>query len=96
VDAELETLSPPLRAKLTRIAELIVAVGLEHVHEPHVKQLEGKLWEMRVSARGEAARAVYVTASGRRVVIVHAFAKKTRKTPKAVLELARKRAKEVN
>jgi phage-related protein len=41
------------------------------------------------------ARAIYVTAIGQRVVVVHAFAKKTQKTPLRALETARMRAKEV-
>ncbi len=41
------------------------------------------------------ARAVYVTASGERLVVVHAFTKKTQKTPARALEVARARAKEV-
>ncbi len=41
------------------------------------------------------ARAIYVTAVNQRVVIVRAFVKKTQKTPKHELALARQRAKEV-
>jgi len=41
------------------------------------------------------ARALYVTAVGQRVVVVHAFAKKTQRTPQRALEIARARAKEV-
>jgi phage-related protein len=41
------------------------------------------------------ARAIYVTAAGERVVVVHAFVKKTQKTPQHALEVARQRAKEV-
>jgi phage-related protein len=41
------------------------------------------------------ARAIYLTATGERVVVVHAFVKKTRKTPSRALEIARARAKEV-
>jgi phage-related protein len=41
------------------------------------------------------ARAAYVTATGRRVVVVHVFAKKTQKTPRHEIEIALKRAKEV-
>jgi phage-related protein len=36
-----------------------------------------------------------VTAKGERVVVVHAFVKKTQKTSRDALEVARKRAKEV-
>jgi phage-related protein len=54
-----------------------------------------KLWEMRFGGRDGIARAIYVTAVGRRVVVVHAFVKKTQKTPRAVLDLAARRAKEI-
>jgi phage-related protein len=60
-----------------------------------VKYLGDKLWEMRLTGRDGIARAIYVTASGRRVVILRTFVKKAEKTPKRELELARERAKEV-
>jgi phage-related protein len=95
VDAELDAWPATIQARLSRIVELIEALGLEKVGEPHVKHLEGKLWEMRPKSQDGIARAIYVTVTGRRVVIVHAFVKKTQRTPKTALELARQRAKEV-
>ena len=74
---------------------LIEAVGLEHLPRDTVKHLEGHLWEIPVKAASGISRAIYVTATGPRVVIVRAFVKKTQKTPQRELELARKRAKEV-
>ena len=62
---------------------------------PDRQQLKGKLWEMRLNGWDGIARAVYVTATGRRVVVVHAFVKKAQKTPRAALELAEQRAKEI-
>lgn len=38
---------------LTWITTLIEAVGLEQVHEPHTKHLEGRLWEMRRKAKSK-------------------------------------------
>jgi phage-related protein len=81
-----------MRAKLEHIVRLIGAFGLEHVREPHVKHLEGRLWEMRLTGRDGIARALYLTATGKRVVIVRAFRKKTQKTPRREIELALKRA----
>ena len=92
VDAELEALPEDMRARLSRIANLIEEVGLEHVAEPHVKRLEGRLWEMRLSGRSGISRALYVTAAGRRVVIVRVFVKKSEKTPRREIELALARA----
>jgi phage-related protein len=84
-----------LRARLVRIATLIETVGLERLPSDTVKHLEGKLWEIRVSGISGISRAVYVTASGRRAVIVRAFVKKTQKMPQRELELARQRARDV-
>ena len=94
--AELEALPMDMRARLTRIIDLIEDIGLERLREPYVKHLEGKLWEMRVKGRDGIARAIYVTARRRRVVIVHVFRKKTRKTPRAALKLALSRARELD
>ena len=84
-----------IRASFRRIVELIGAVGLEKVREPYVKHLEGPLWEMRMKGKDGIARAAYITAKGRRVVVVHVFAKKTQKTPRREIETALRRAKEV-
>ena len=91
----LDALPLDMRAKFQRIAELIQSQGLERVREPYVKHLEGPLWEMRMKGRSGIARAVYVTAVGRRIVVVHVFEKKTQKTPRHEIEMALKRAKEV-
>jgi len=93
--AELDALPVDMRARFERIVMLIRDHGLEKVREPYVKHLEGKLWEMRLKGRDGIARSIYLTASGRRVVILRTFVKKTDKTPKQELQLARERAKEV-
>jgi phage-related protein len=48
-----------------------------------------------VTGRDGIARAIYVTAIGRRVVIVRAFIKKTQQTPRSEIDLALRRAKEI-
>jgi phage-related protein len=95
VDGEVAALASDMRARLSRISALIEASGLEQVHEPHIKHLEGPLWEMRMKGKDGISRALYVTAWRRRVVIVRVFVKKTDKTPRREIELALKRAKEV-
>jgi phage-related protein len=93
--AELDVLPPDVRASFERIVELVLAFGLERVHEPYIKHIEGRIWEMRLRGRDGIARALYVTASERRVVILRVFTKKTRRTPRREIELARRRAEEV-
>jgi phage-related protein len=51
--------------------------------------------ELRVGTTDGSFRAFYYTASVRGVLVFHAFAKKTRRTPPLEIELARKRLKEL-
>jgi phage-related protein len=95
VDAEIEILPEDMRARLARVAQLIEQHGLHRVGAPHVKHLEGSLWEIRLKGRSGISRALYVTARGERVVIVRVFVKKTEKAPRHEIELALSRAKEI-
>ena len=95
VATALSALPADIRARFVRIVNLIEAHGLERFHEPYVKHLEGKLWEMRMKGKDGIARAAYVTATGHRVVVVHVFVKKTQKTPRREIATALRRAKEV-
>ena len=94
-DAEIAALPTTLRARLVRLLEMVENVGLDHLHEPHVRHLEGKLWELRAKSPDGIARGIYATATGRRVVVLHVFAKKSRRTPRQALATARERMKQV-
>ena len=95
VDAELEELPADMLARFHDISQLIKEFGLERVREPHVKHLRETIWEMRMKGNDGISRALYVTAVGKRVVVVRVFIKKTQKTPSREIELALKRAKEI-
>jgi len=51
---------------------------------------------MRMKGKDGISRALYVTAVGRRVIVLRVFIKKTHKTPSREIELALKRAKGVS
>ena len=70
VASEIAALPADMQARFLRLAERISQAGFENLSEPHVKHLEGKLWEMRLTGRDGIARALYVTAVGRRIVVV--------------------------
>jgi phage-related protein len=95
VDAEIEALPADMRARLARLSALIEQIGFEALPANSVKHLDEKLWELRISGRDGISRAIYLTASGRRMVILRLFVKKTQKTPPYELELSRQRAKEI-
>ena len=93
--AELDALPADIRAKLDHIVRLIEEMGIERTREPYVKHLRGELWEMRMKGRSGLGRAIYVTRTERRIIILHAFQKKTSKTPKTAIRIALSRMKEL-
>lgn len=95
VDEEILSLPADMQARFFRIADLIESLGLQSVGMPHVRPLRDKLWEIRMKGRDGIARALYVATTGKRVIVVRAFVKKTQTTPKSEIELALKRAQEV-
>jgi phage-related protein len=96
VEAELFSLPKDMQARFLRISELLESFGPDRVGLPHVRPLGEKLWEMRLTGRDGIGRAIYTPATGRRLVVLHAFVKKTQKTPLRALEMARKRFKELD
>jgi phage-related protein len=95
IDDELARLPVDMRAKFSRIAFLIESVGLERMREPYVKHLDGELWEIRISGKDGIARAIYITITGKRVIVLRVFIKKTQKTPRHEIELSLERAKRI-
>ena len=55
VATEITGLPADMQARFLRLAERIASVGLESLGDPHVKHLEGKLWELRLTGRGGIA-----------------------------------------
>jgi len=92
---ELKALPQDMQAAFERITALIKMRGIAQIHEPYAKHLENGLWEMRLKGKAGIARSIYVTAIGRRVVVLRTFIKKTEKTPRREIELALKRAREI-
>jgi phage-related protein len=83
-----------MRGRFIRVSQLIEEFGPFKVGMPHIRSLADKLWEIRVSGRAGIGREIYVIATGKRVVVVHVFIKKTKKTPTTALQTAIKRAEE--
>ena len=85
----------PIRAKFERLFAAIEDIGLHEVSSKFKRQVQGKIWELRVRGPDTFVRALYLLVTGRRVMIVVVFTKKGPKTPRDKIQLALKRAKEV-
>src|SRR5437763_12445650 len=53
-----------------------------HAQEPLVRHLEGKIWELHRESNTNIYRLLYAFLSGRRILFLHGFQKRTQKTPK--------------
>lgn len=93
--AEIESWPVDVLADYARIVELLMEHG-PNLRLPHSRALGEGLFELRPKGRSGIGRAFYCFATGRRLVVLHAFIKKTQQTPDRELKLARKRMKEIS
>ena len=94
VDDHILTMPPKIQARFIRLMELMEVHGA-NLSSPHTKSLGNGLFEIRAKAKEGIARGLFCYLQGENIIIVHAFIKKTQKTPAKELALARKRMKEV-
>ena len=90
VDAWPAGLRARYRALSLRMAEHGPNLGM-----PHSRAMGDGLFELRAKSSEGIGRAFYCALAGRRIIILHAFVKKSDKTPPKELKLARNRMKEV-
>ena len=61
----------------------------------HTRFIQNGLCELRVKSKEGIARVLFCTKIGKRIIMLHIFIKKSRKTPKRELKIAFERLKEV-
>ena len=95
-EVEIKTLSFPkgILANFLHIAEMIEEFG-PALGLPYTKALGEGLFEIRAKGREGIGRSFFCTLKGKKVIVLHSFIKKSQKTPKNEMRLARKRFKEV-
>ena len=92
--AEIEAWPVGVLADYLRLVELLIEFGPD-LRMPHSRALGGGLFELRTRGREGIGRALYCYLIGERVVVLHAFMKKTQATPERDLKTARRRMREV-
>lgn len=85
----MNSLDRKMRAKLLRLQFLLEQDG-NKLTEPYSKHLEDGIFELRAQQGNNIARTLYFFLVGQRIVITNGFIKKTQKTSKKELELAKK------
>ena len=105
MDYQIEYFSPDLQDQILSLPDTLaaryivltrrmVALGA-NLGEPHTKAMGEGLFELRLKGAEGIARVFYCTVVGKRIFMLHAYVKKTQKTPKTDLQLAINRMKEV-
>jgi phage-related protein len=94
VKDEIEGWPDGILADYARLLELLMEFG-PCLRMPHSRAMGDGLFELRPRGREGIGRALYCYFDGQRIVILHAFVKKTQETPEKELRLARKRMKEI-
>ena len=92
--SEIEAWPSDVLADYARLVELLMEHG-PNLRLPHSRAFGDGLFELRPKGRSGIGRAFYCFLLNRRVVVLHAFVKKSQQTPDRELKLARKRLKEV-
>ncbi len=81
-------------ARFLRYAERMEVFGPD-LGMPHTRAMGDGLFELRLKAVEGIARIFYCMVAHRRIVMLHQFIKKSGKTPRKELAIARKRMKEI-
>ncbi|TFH85963.1 type II toxin-antitoxin system RelE/ParE family toxin [Billgrantia azerbaijanica] len=94
VEEEILAMPPKIQARMLRLLELVEQHGA-NLGPPHTESMGDGLFEIRAKAKEGFGRSLFCYMEGRRIVILYAFVKKSQKTPRKAIELARVRQREV-
>ena len=85
----LNSLKKKRRAKVVRTIEALQNTGND-LRDPYSKHLDDGIFELRAKVGTDISRVLYFFFIGQRVILTNGFIKKTQKTPKKEINLAKK------
>ena len=86
----LDSLDYKMRAKLHMLISLLEEKG-NALRMPYTEAIEDGIFQLRASQGNDIARALFFFFAGGRIVITNGFIKKTPKTPRSEIDLAKAR-----
>ena len=95
VEDAIVDMPPRMQARMLRLLELMGEHGA-NLGAPHTTPMGDGLFEVRAKAKEGIGRALFCYMKGEHIYILHAFVKKSQKTPKKDLDLAKTRVKEIS
>ena len=86
--------NPRIKTKAFRLFYHVKEFGLSSII-PHIKRLSGlPFWEIRILGK-DKARIIYASKVKEEIILLHAFKKKTMKTPQKEINITLKRYKQI-
>ena len=85
----LDSLDDKMAAKVYGLMDVLAEYGNE-LREPYSKHLDDGIFELRAKVGSDITRTLYFFYVGKRIIMTNGFVKKTQKTPKSVIAIAKK------
>jgi phage-related protein len=95
VESAILDMPPKIQARMLKLLELMESHGA-NLGAPHTAPMGNGLFEVRAKAKEGIGRAFFCYMKNERIYILHAFVKKTQKTPLKDLDLAKARLQQVS
>lgn len=89
VEEFMSSLDAKMRAKLIGLLEILEEKG-NQLREPYSKHLEDGIFEIRCKVGNNISRVLYFFYYEGNIILTNGFIKKTQKTPRKEIELAKK------
>lgn len=93
VEEFLDSIDPKMRAKIYGLMEILQEKG-NMLREPYSKHLDDGIYELRCKFGSDITRVLYFFYYDGKIVMTNGFVKKTQKTPKKEIKLAKERRKD--
>ena len=94
VEESILSMPPKIQARMIRLLDLMESHGA-NLGPPHTEPMGDGLFEIRAKAQEGIGRGLFCYLKGNEIIVLHAFVKKSQKTPKKELAVAKQRRKEV-
>ncbi len=94
LEEEILKLPDGLLARYLRLTDMMLKFGA-NLGLPHTKPIDSGLFELRVKGKEGTARVFFCLKIGKKIIMLHSIIKKTQKTPKKEINIAKSRMKEV-
>lgn len=90
VEVFLDSVNPKMRAKIYGLLSILQEKG-NMLREPYSKHLEDGIFELRCKFGNDISRVLYFFYHNGKIILTNGFVKKTQKTPKEEIRIAKDR-----